>query len=232
MQALFSKVSRLLIVLMVSATPLHAQDRHEVMYLGSECRLPGDLVRKTVKSLCDGMMPGTQWEDLQSVSRFGHLANLHACGMPKKTVPTSKAPDLLHRNAGDMVVTCPIPRGAFRDGTGINVSVKFETTLVWDRGDTLAQKINKNLRCELLNIHRDGGRAAHRAHTGPQVVNSDLLSRQESRVATIGLNLSVSNASQDFDARGAGGYVVNCILPGQRGRVASRVIQYTVQESD
>lgn len=218
--------------LILSATLAVAHGDQEITYLGTECRLPGDFERSPVKTLCDGMKAGTEWEDLQGISRFGHFANLHACGTPKDSVPTSRVPDMLHRNAGDMVVTCPVPRGAIRKGTGINVSLKVETTLLWDDSDTPEQQINKNLRCELLNIHRQGGRAAHRDDTGPHVVNSDLLQHGQSSVATIGLNLSVSNASQDFDALGAGGYVINCILPGQRGRVASQILHYTVREND
>lgn len=225
-------IAQVLMCVLFFSNPASAHENQQITYLGSQCKLPGDFERSRVKVICSNMQPGTEWEDLVGLSRFGHIANLHACGSPPAEVSTGTVPNLRRRNPGDMVVTCPLPLNAIRKGSGINVSLKVETTLLWRNGDTPAQKINKNLRCELANIHRQGSRFAHRVTTGPHVVNSDLLIRGQSRVATIGLNLSQSNASQDFDARGAGAYVINCILPGQRGRVASRIIQYSVRENN
>lgn len=204
----------------------------EMMYLGSECRLRGDFERNNVNVACEGMQPNTPWEDLLGVSVFGYVANRHTCGTPRDTVPVERVPDFQRRNAGDMVLTCPIPRGAIRKDTGIQVSLKVETTLAWDQNDNQNQRINKNLRCELLNINQRGTGVFRRDHTGSRVVTSSFLERGQSRVATIGLSLGSSNASQDFDARGAGGYVVNCILPGRRGGNSSRIIQYTVRENN
>lgn len=227
----FSKsIVHVLLCVLYFTHPASAHDTQQITYPGSTCRLPGDLERAKVKVICSDMQPGTEWEDLVGLSRFGHLANLHACGTPPGQVATGAVPNLRRRNPGDMVVTCPIPRQAIGQGSGIDVSLKVETTLLWKEGDSDAAKINKNLRCELVNIHRQGGRFAHRVTTGPHVVNSDLLRQGHSQVATIGMNLLQSNASQDFDALGAGVYVMNCILPGQRGRKASRILQYSVRE--
>ena len=211
---------------------VYAHGDQEMMYLGSECRLRGDFEREAIKASCPGTAPNTPWRNLLGVSVFGFVANLHTCGVPKHDVPTERVPDFIRRNAGDMVLTCPIPRGAIRKGTGLRVSIKAETTLKWDQNDNQNEKINKNFRCELLNINQQGDGATQRDTTGSSVVTSQLLKLNQSKIATIGLSLSQSNASSDFDARGAGGYVINCILPGQRNGIPSRLIQYTVQENN
>lgn len=233
---LSTRFCALALVLLADSALAHGDQ--ELTYLGSECRLRGDFERETTNVGCAGTPQGTPWEDLLGVSVFGFVANRNQCSSAADTVPVDDVPDLRHRNVGDMIVTCPIPRGAIRKTSGILVSLKVETVIEWDQNDNEQQRINKNLRCELLNINQTGSGASFRDTTGNRVVTSQLLSFRETSVATIGLGLSTSNASDDFDARGSGGYVINCVLPGMRrdsasgNQVPSRLIQYTVREVD
>ena len=219
--------------LLLGASAAMAHGDQEKTYLGSECRLRGDFERGTTNVGCSGTPQGTPWRDLQGVSVFGSFSNLNRCNQPASTIPTSPAPDMRHSNIGDMIVTCPIPRGAIRKGSGITAHVKVETTARHSTQFTQNEQINVNLRCELLNINSEGNGSDARDNTGNIVASTGgVFQNNQSIVHTLQLSLSESNASSDARARDSGGYVINCVLPGMRNGKPSRIIQYTVREAD
>ncbi|MEM9344708.1 MAG: hypothetical protein AAGA87_16840 [Pseudomonadota bacterium] len=235
----FTRATALILLLGTGAALAHGDQ--EITYLGSECRLRGDFERGTTNAGCSGTPRGTPWRNLQGISMFGAFANLNRCnrapGSPP-SVPFSPAPDMSHRNIGDMFVTCPIPRGAIRKGSGIQAFIKVET--VAEHINTLQepQQINRNLRCELININANGTGAQRRDTTTNEVAStSGQFEAGKSVIHTLQLSLPASNASSDGRALDSGGYVINCILPGMqqdsddRDRF-SRIIHYTVREAD
>lgn len=229
---------KIVALLLLLTDPAFAHGDQEITYLGTECRLRGDFERGVTQDGCAGTPVGTPWRDLLGVSVFGSVSNINRCSGIPGNVAIDNLPDMQGHNPGDMILTCPIPRGAIRKTSGIQVSLKIETILEWDQNDNERQRINKNARCELLNINQTGTGSSARDTTGNRIVTSALLEFRQSRVATIGLGLASSNASDDFDARGSGGYAITCVLPGMRPEIGggplipSRIIQYTVRESN
>lgn len=214
-----------------------AHGDQEVLYLGTECRLRGDFERGRIQACTSPTNRQWWWRNLLGISGFGTISNLYPCGNPLPEVPTNLVPDFqISPDKSELSLTCPIVRGAIRKNSGIEVHVKYQTRLNWDANDNQNERINKNFRCELLNIRADGFQSSHHTNTGSDIVSNQTAGNSAgnniTQRRTTLLNLDSSNAASSRSASNSGGYVLNCVLPGIRDGVVTRLIHYTVKEKD
>ena len=226
-----------LVALMAFATPdaATAHGDQEIIYPGSQCRLRGDFERGQSSATCEGMTPNTAWRNLLAVSAFGPIGNIHRCGGVGGAVATSPAPTFNAFQPGELMVTCPVPRGVIRKGAGLDVFVKVATTPHWHGSDDERERINRNFRCELSNVNASGRGATARDTTGNLVVTTseaNVFGNGIHGIRTFGLSLRNTNAADSLSDRDVGAYVLNCVLPGMRGGQATRLIHYSVRERD